>query len=684
MTVTTLEGSLATPSGARPKIGPPPEALRANGDFAKMVADRWTDGGDIMRRARRDYWLNLAFYLGEQWLWWSAHRNMWMPMSQSYSPLGVGRVRLTVNRFGPNLLNLMGRMVKSELPFEVTPSDSADDVVDGARRGEKVLAYAKKEQGWESLRFDALLSSFFGGTSAVMTEWDAFAGAPLRYDEATDQPLSTGDTRLRALNVNEFCLQPNVREYRDARWGIMGICAPPSVVQEWYELDWQPRPDANTAASPIQEKLLEATGRTRGRNLTMVLCYYERPSRKSKGVYGCVVNGATVYKGAWPFPFDDLNFTIFRQKRIDGRYLGTTLLNDAMPIQVAYNFWRSLIQEHGKHAANARLIAPWGAFQEEDVKDSAGSILWYSPDGSGAAPAYLAPAQLGRWVINEADNLRVELDEVMHVHDISRGQGFSRASTQSLAFLAEQDDSALGHVVMEQKQGWERIASQVLKLYGSKATETRTATLRAGPGLGESVAWSGKSLAGQYNVVVPQNAVEPQTHVVRAANAKDLWDRKIITDPRVYSRMVGLPPDEFEQLLDADAAKAHRENFRIAQGRVEIPEDFDDHAVHISEHNRWRCSDAYKFAEADVRAIMDDHVMYHEHKVTQEFAKQVQREQGVPGSSTLPQANQAEGSNVPVPAMEARAMALAGQPVNAAPPLPGSGVPSQAAPPPNA
>lgn len=644
------EGAADRPRGATG----PPHSKRAD-PLAELVKERWEAGGEVLAAARKDYWINLAFYLRDQWVWWDRKRNIVQSLPQAYSPLGPGRVRLTVNRLGPNILNLLGRLLKSELSFEVTPSDSADNIVSGARTGEKVIESAHMDQGWESIRFDELFASFLGGTSAVCIEWDGTAGTQIEYDQATDQVTGTGDVRLRSLNVNEFCLEPNVRTWRDARWWIMGLALPVTSVKEQYDLPWTPLPDANISGN-LKDKLLEGSGRAYGKNLCHVLCYYERPNKGSKGRYVVVVNDTVVAKEAWPFPFDELNVHPFRQRRIDGKWYGTTLMNDAVPIQVAYNQARSVLAEHMKLAGNARLTATMGSIEEEDVTDNVGGILFYSPDVGGAGPQYLSPPSLPAWLREEADTLKSELDDICHVHDISRGQGFDRASGQALALLSEKDDSPLGSMAFEQREGWSRIGTLALQLYGAKSQESRKSVLRAAPGISETVTWSGKMLQGQYNVSVPLDAVQPKTQAARLAFAKDLWDRKIVSDPRMYARMVGLPPDEFEQLLDSDAAKANRENLRIAMGVVEFPDSFDNHAVHIAEHNRWRKSDAYKYAEMDVRKLADDHITYHERKAEDEFAAQAAKAQVNPELAALPQAGAPAGSMLPLPAAEQQAL----------------------------
>lgn len=635
---------------------PPATTDRLPDARAMRVMRRWQEVQEDLSKARREYWMNLSFYLGEQWLWWDKHRKIIQQLPQQYSPLGPGRARITVNRMAPNLGSVLGRFLKNELAFEVLPSAVADDATGGARVGERVLAGYHRQQDWEQTRFDEVLGALLGGTSAVSLDWDGRKGKKLEIDPRNQSVIAVGEPCLRALNISEFGIEPQVRNWREARWWTQGLALPPETVKSMLGLTWTPKVDVGALATPLQQKLMGDSGRSGGDKLTLVLSYYERPNKETPaGEYRVVVNGMTVHAEAWPFPFDDLNLEIFRCRKLPSEWVGTTFVSDAVPIQFAYNHARSVIAEHMKLAGNARLMAPYGAFNEEDLTDDPGSVLFWQPDLGSNPPGYLAPPPLPRWMLEEAANLKAELDDTMFVNDVSRGVGFDRASGQALAVLGEKADSPLAAMVFEQKRGWASIGSKVLQVLGKKAGETRKMTIPAAPGIPEVIEFNGAKLRGQYDVQVPLEAVAPRTHASQMAYAKDLWDRQIITDPRQYARMSGLPPEDFGELLDADAASAQRENLRMMAGYPEIPQDFEDHGVHIAEHNRQRKSDSYKFAPPEIKKIMDDHIAYHENLAHEEIAQQTIRGAMDPALALAPQGTAPPGSALPPTAAEQQA-----------------------------
>lgn len=652
MTMIAPESTGPGPSGQSSPI----TAIPRGDALGITIQQKWRDCADDLGKVRRDYWLNLAYYLGEQWIWWDRSRRIVQQLPQQYSPLGPGRARITVNRIAPNVGSVLGRLLKNELAFEVLPSGVTDDVTGGARRGERVLTAYHRVQDWEQLRFDEVLSAVLGGTSATSLDWDGRAGQRISVDNQTGNVVGTGDVIARSLNITEFGVEPKVRNLADARWWVQGLALPPKTVQSMYGLNWCPKPDTGTLLSPLQHKMLSDSGRGSGEHLCLVLAYYERPNKETpKGKYAVVVNGVTIENKPWPFPFQELNLEIYRQRKVPAQWVGSTYVNDAIPIQFSYNHARSVIAEHMKLSGNARLIAPYGAFEEDALTDDPGSILWWSPDLGGAAPQYLSPPNLPRWMLEEAANLKAELDDVMFVHDTSRGIGFDRASGQALAVLGEKDDGPLSWMVFEQKRGWSSFGKKVLQVLGEKSVETRRLTIPAAPGIPETIEWNGAMLREQYDVQVPLDAVAPRTHAAQQAYAKDLWDRQIITDPRQYARMVGLQPEDFAELLSADATSAQRENLRMIVGYPEIPADFEDHAIHIAEHNRLRKSDAYKYAEPEIKKLIDDHLAFHENLAAEEVMKQSMRAAADPALAAAPQASAPPGSQIPATALEQQA-----------------------------
>jgi len=321
-----------------PETGPPSRGRDKIDPVARMVKDRWKQGSDELLTDRRNYWTHLAFFAGEQWVWWDKNRRALQNYTGKYVPRPGGTTvpKMTVNRIGPNVISLLSRMMNSELVFEVQPSSASDDVIQGARLAESALTATHHDQVWEAARFSATFSTLLGGTAAIGFEWDGTAGDPLQWDAQTGVVVGTGEVVLEPLNITEFCIEPGVRDWRKARWWMMGLAMTPGQVKDRYRIDWTPKADITAINETLQGRLLKDSGRAASDKLALVLTMYERPNPANpKGRYVVVVNDTAIVDEAWPFPFDHLNLTIFRQQAIPSQWRGRTLLEDAIKLQVA-------------------------------------------------------------------------------------------------------------------------------------------------------------------------------------------------------------------------------------------------------------------------------------------------------------------------------------------------------------
>lgn len=635
--------------------------------IAGWVRSQWEKGDLALSQERREFWLNYAFIEGEQWVYWH-------PQSREVAefPRGRGddRVRMVANKMQPNLITLLAKLCKQALSFEVLPTSADDADLTASRLGEHLLESSRVDQGWESIRRDNLFNTFLGATAAIAVEWDPNCGEELGVDPETNEPIGEGNIALSALAITEFTLEPGTRDPRDSRWVIIASALPPGQVREKYRMDHEPTADTTLASGPLQRRLWNERGFPANVDLSTVFTYYRRPSHKDKGRHVVVCGQEVLHDGPWPFPFNDLNVHVFRQQQLPKRWTGHTMLTDARPLQVGFNHAVSNLSEHMKLAGNARLAVPdTSGIEDEDLSDTPGEIVRY--DGSSSAPpAYIAPPNLPRWLIDHANRLEAKLDDVMCVHDISRGQApGDRNSGLALSVLAEKDETPLGMMAHDQAEGWGRVASQVLELWAANVPEHRVARVQNETGIPMVHEWTGRQLRGQTKATVPLDAVLPHSRVALQAWIMAIGEKfpqAMPQNPAALARMMDLPASAmFGEMADADVAQAINENHLMSVGIVPaledddpFPQEYDNHAVHIAEHNRLRKTRAYIYADEKVRRIVDAHIMAHEQLARDQAVDQAELNNARPGAGALPQANEPAGSAVPPDFAERQAAAM--------------------------
>lgn len=631
-----------------------------NDDPAGWVRWQWERCDTALARQRRDFWLNLSFFEGDQWVVWNDQSREVTELARRNDD---DRVRLTANRIQPNLINLLAKFMRRELGFEVPAEASDDSAISGARLAEHILEATYTEQMWSLARIEGMLNAFLGGTSFIAVEWDPSAGEQLSHDPETGKVIGTGDIRLEALNIAEAALEPGTANHKDARFWMRCQAYPPKQIQERYGLDHEPDADAAGNAGSLQRKLWSQRGFAANVPMALVFTYYERPTKANpKGKYAVVCNDECLVDRPWPFPFSDrLNIYPFRQTPLPAKWYGHTIVSDALPLQAGYNHFLSLIHEHMKHAANARLAIPNDSGVDvEDLSDRPGEALLYDGQAS-QAPHWLQPATIDRSIVDHGNRLEEKIDDLMYVHDISRGEApGDRNSGLALSVLAEKDETPMAVMSEDQATGWSEIGTMVLKIYEKKAIEPRDAVVLSDSGVPVQRKWTGVMLRGQTRAKVPLQNVMPHSKAATQAWIMDLIQKAptaIPLNPALLAKLLDLPNvSMFEEMVDGDTSQAQRENALMASGEVPwlgdkpFPVEWDNHAIHIAEHNRFRKSPAYINAGPDVRQIVDMHVQAHERMNLMQVMQQAQVNAQAPGMGALPQGDAPPGSMVPLPA----------------------------------
>ena len=621
------------------------------------VIDLWNKADRYLLKERRDYWMNASYNSGQQWIWWDQTRNIVQELD--YANDNERFTRITVDKFGPRVTNLMARMTRSPLVWEVEPSGTDDASARRQRLQEQLLLSEAHEQDWAEIREEHLLQTLYGGSAAVSVEWDPQLGKIVATDPVTAIPIPAGGVRITPLGISEFCLEPGSPSVDDARYWIKCVALPPEQVKERYDLDWEPVPDAEASLSSRHRTLLSRRPQGQPPRLTLVYCYYERPTTRTPGCVVHVVNNREVYAygdgQGWPFPFQHLNITIGIQRKIPRTWVGNTLLTPARDIQYAYNRARSTILEHMRKAANARLMVPAGSIEDSDsITTDPADVLEYNSELG--EPHWQSAPEVPRWISNEAAQLESELDDIFFTHAVTRGQApGDRNSGLALSVLAEKDDTPLAPMARNQSAVWARIGQMTLQMYRAYAQQSgmvRSQTITTSQGSTVQFEWTSEDIDETPMVKVPLDATAPRSKIatqsVIVSLAQTFPAAFQNVDGMSLARLLDLPdPKGFLTTADPDVAKAEWENGLLMQAIPVMPADFDDHAKHIAQHNRERKSPAYELAADDVRQAIDVHVQAHQKLAADEVAAQLAAQQQMPGAEMLPQANEAPGSMVP-------------------------------------
>lgn len=592
-------------------IGTDPKKPKDANPYAKEVGEKFSRAQQSIMEELQNYWLNFLFLEGHQWLFYNDATSQINEIPRAEEDV----TRLTLNRMRSSSRTIMSKLTQRDLTFEVMPSDADDATMRGARIAQSLLANLRIAQSWEQKREIADWSTWKGGTAALCVDWDPEA-SDLAADptDTGNRVVRKGDVCITPLNLSEFVVEPGARDGERARWWIKSLLLPPAEVQDLYGLEWTPAADATANLTPFQVQAMQRNQMIQT-PLTRVLTYYERPNKKCpKGKICVVVNDQVVSeKDEWPFPWrDHLNIAIQKETPVETRWTGDTVLSDSRGVQVAFNHAHSVIDEHMKRAANARMAVPIsGLDYMDDLTDQPAEVVAY-PDGS-APPSWIGAPQMPQWWNERPQVLAQEMDDILGVHQVSRGDApVNVESGYGLSILAEHDSTPIMRMSKEQAIAWSKVATMTLKLYEKMVKHKRKTSANV-PGQGSiSLEWSGDDFKGQTTATVPYDEIVPRSRAAQLQFAKDMLQMGVVTSAADFASVADLPGQEtFLGALSPDIAKARRENHMFSLGRPAVPAEFDDHEGHVMEHNRWRKSIDYEIASPEIQQHVETHIQAH-------------------------------------------------------------------------
>lgn len=632
---------------------------------AEKVCKRIKAAFDHTAAARRSYLINRAMIAGR-------HRVFWDSRVQAVRdlPHDDEQLHVVANRILPATRSSVANLTRRPLTFQVLPEQADDASARASRLAESILLGRVVDKHWEHKRSDLTWALLAGGTAGLCLNWDPAAGRPLGLVETNGRKYGTGDASEEALSILDFAVEPGAGQAETANWWVRNEALPPEVVKERFGLKDTPSTDAR--ASGISMTYDYTSQQSTDPQLTNVFYYYARPGDDYENGKVCVVVGSEqVDESDWPFPFEGLNLFVVRDVVVPGQWFGEASMSSAVSIQQAYNAALSSVVDHTRRAGNARLLIPQSVVDMMDeLTDSAGQTIAY-PDGA-ERPEWVSPPQLPDYVTRMPERLANELDNVLALGDISRGEAPGRVdSALGISILSENMTAPLSSISDEVARAFGGLASGLLSLYATKVQDKRSQRVSRKPGYpAEDVAWTGRDLMGHTRASVPAESLAPKSRAAGNAMAMEMLGAGVV-DVAGAARLIEMPGTEgLLQVTSPHVAKATRENHKLALGRQIVPMDLDN-ADHLNVHIEFVLSEVYEQLDEDGKTVVMDHVRAHQAILSPDVPE-------VPGPAEVPPADPLApmgDAPPPMPTMPPVGPAL---PPMATAPMPGPGGLSEA------
>jgi len=611
--------------------------------------------------------LNLAFYYGFQWTIYNIASG---ELSQIDNP--ANNLRLTSNQIQPRIRNLLAKMIKNRPIMDAIPAGWTEEDLYSATVSKSLLEEFREIHNEDELDQSTALWFLTCGDCFRKIGFDPDSGQNQVVDQTMDsfsqfaeQPMGElGDMGFnpmgggKQVGYNDGDVYDDVvpsfevfvPEHAKTEHGATDLLHVKIMQTSDVKLKWGRRAKDITPYSAIavsnqfQQRLLglanpdigSSTGiaknlTERSEELTYYMELWKKPTRKDpKGrLIIAAGNGPDGVLYNEPNPFYDamhaikplrslegIPFIRFRCIEAPGRYWSISPIEPMRPLQAEYNKTITDMVQNRATVGRNKIIAPKTAnLDSEEVANIHGQLLEYTGiKGPDIFPAMALPQQVER----ETERNRLDMDTVSGSHEVSRAkvpQGVK--SGIAINYLLEQDDTSLAPIVQNYEHAKRRVA--LLKLAFAKHFYSGARMLQSTKvqDMAEVVIFSSNDISTNIRVV-PGSAM-PQSKAALQATYLDLFNMGVFTDEsgqpdthRLFELLrTTMPLEAMSEEENLDVSRANRENLYLAVGEQIVPAHYENHVLHIRQHNRFRKSERFYGLPDPIKQLFDIHVSIH-------------------------------------------------------------------------
>lgn len=637
--------------GPIPTLEPQPKLTRDQATkYANLVNKEYSRMKMARSAQERQWYMNMAFYSGRQNVIpqnvQGAGTRLIVP------PAPPWRVRMVVNKIRPIVRRELAKLTSQKPSASVIPASSDDADLFAANAAEQIWEAQYQNHDVKQVVREAVWWTLVCGTGYMKTYWDqgltvspnpdiSYQG-DICYMAETPFHVFVPDLRQTKLEGQPYLIHSSTRtvEWLTSRYK--------------QSLDGQEiKPNVKSANEILSDAYLNLVGAsTVDNDSVLVHEMHIKPGAHPDFPEGglITVTGDQVIQFLPMFPYAHGEFCFAKIDHIpSGKYYATSVIEDLIPIQKEYNRTRSQIVEAKNRMAKPQLAAQMGSVDVSKMTTEPGQVIQYKVGFQPPTPIPLTP--LPSYVLNEVQQLNMDFDDLSGQHETSRGSVPSGVTAATaISYLQEQDDSMLASEVDSVESAMEKVAKHTLSLVGQYWDIPRIVKVTGVDGSWDAAMLKGSDLNNNYDIRMEAGSALPTSKAAKQALITD-WMKLGFISPEDGMQVLELGGIvKLYEAVQIDQAQARRENLKMqncapelieqmfapptdpmtgeelppeaymldpATGKPQLPDPvipvntWDNHAIHIDIHNRFRKSQAFESLSPPHQLLFEVHVQKH-------------------------------------------------------------------------
>lgn len=661
--------------------GAPPTAVnnsydkpKKKEDWVSVVENRIKEGTNWIER--RQMLVNLNYYVGNQWIVWD---NTQRQVVTAPNPNNMERI--THNVLAQRIMQKLSKQIKNRVQFDIMPDTSNEERIETAKAAKKFVDAWWDEQEMDRKTRDIFLSSDIKGWCAAKVIFDNQRGDNITPDNMEDQELYTGEVVVHIVDPLVLFVDPGATTDDEIRWIAEQKPKDIDYIKEKYGVTVGAEPNVsfmtNYDVSTTTSNGLTTGGiQRKTNNMALLNELWMAPCKEyPKGLKVTTAGGQML---DYDDEAGELPYVLFGEIPMPGSVKYRAALQDMLPIQRTINIAKTLMATHLKRMGNSMWAIPMGSdVDEEMLTNDEGGMFYYN--GENGSPMRVAPNDLPSFFDRIIEYAIRDLDDMSGVREIAAGAMPAGLDTASgLALMVEQENEKLAVTSQNYERGMRRVLRRVLQLIKRHYTEERQAKILGDDSEIELVSFRGSDLSGAEDIHIIPGSSLPEMKSAQQDRIMTMWNSGAIVnaktgapDTKRFLRLMGMGDSQelFEQdLLDENTAKMENKKFQRlvedpqlfqgammyqqmvtqiqqsnqqmtmeAQNRGLQPDavqsmmqkpppppqflprfyDFQNHEIHIEQHNLFRKSEKYNKLPPEVQEMVNAHVAEHEQAIAQ-------------------------------------------------------------------
>lgn len=604
------------------------------------------------RTSQEGIWMtNYAYLMGYDSVYYDTNTRQYRINGRA--GVGLRRDRLHVNKVLPVCQRRSARICKNPPKWEIRPDNSSEEAKDTARLEKNVLEFYIEKERVMQKRQEMMMGLMQCGHYYLGVSWNDEKGellqAPrspmegaidldegLATEEAAiepSQPLDSvetepdyefeGDIQIDVVSPFEMFFDPLATTVPDAKW-----CIRAKVRKlDYFKSRW---PERGPAVKEEGAWLMSVQNELRIQSLTgqgpsqtgvqsqmkdcaIELAYYETRSKKHPEgrlvimANDIILEDKALPKGLIPFvKFDDVPIT--------DKFYPEAIVTHLRPVQDQYN---KLITKRAQWT-NLMLVGKWKAprgaqLSQEAINDQSGEVVYYEnvPGAIQGVEAVQVPV-IPQYAYTEEDKLNAMFYDIAGEGEISRGilpaAGIPAIGMQ---LLLEQDETRISSVTSQHEYAFAELYKLMLIYLEEFVTNERL--LKIADPYDQFIVkkWKGEQLKSSHDVIVTRGSTAPTTLATKRNDIMNMYNLGALGTPgtpealqRMVQQMEFGDVNQVWEDQSVDKAQIRQDIEKIELGKVPEVNEFDNHALHLQEKNRYRKSDKFKLLDPTRQGVL--------------------------------------------------------------------------------